>query len=431
MDFINLFKLLNENEVFSSNETNDITTSIHCVMEQYITTNILDIIYPNFDKDLTIYIYNQFIDQLLVLYAEDMEYIIKFKLFNIVKSVKYNIYLSLIPIRSYNYSFIRNIPLNIDHLTNKIINLEGMYQPIQRTPEWYLFRHNLLTASSIWKVFGTQSSKNQLICEKCAPYTKYRQPFLDSPLHWGQKYEPVSVMFYESLYDTTIKEFGCIKHSKYPYIGASPDGVNNNPLNPRYGRMLEIKNIVSRVINGIPKSEYWIQMQIQMETCDLNECDFLETKFIEYENEEEFYADGSITFGIDNKLKGIMILFSNMGNYHYEYAPLFISKEDFDLWEEQVLEKNSNMVWIQNIFWKLDKYSNILVLRNKLWFNSALPIITEFWNIICQEKIMGFEHRKPKKKRSINSVNNIFNNKKCLISKDETKTIIINKLSNE
>ena len=154
-----------------------------------------------------------------------------------------------------------------------------------------------------------------------------------------------------------------------------------------------------------------------METCDLNECDFLETKFVEYKNEEEFNDDGSMTFSVDNKLKGIMILFSNRGNYHYEYAPLFISKENFDLWEEQILEKNSNMVWIQNIFWKLDKYSNILVLRNKLWFNSARQIITEFWDTICQEKITGYDHRKPKKKRSINNDNNIFNNKKCLIYK--------------
>ena len=45
--------------------------------------------------------------------------------------------------------------------------------------------------------------------------------------------------------------------------------------------MLEIKNIVNREINGIPKKEYWIQMQLQMEVCDLGECDFLETRFKE------------------------------------------------------------------------------------------------------------------------------------------------------
>jgi hypothetical protein len=45
--------------------------------------------------------------------------------------------------------------------------------------------------------------------------------------------------------------------------------------------MLEIKNISNRIIDGIPKEEYWVQMQIQMETCDLDECDFVETRFKE------------------------------------------------------------------------------------------------------------------------------------------------------
>jgi len=35
-------------------------------------------------------------------------------------------------------------------------------------------------------------------------------------------------------------------------------------------------------INGIPKEDYWIQMQIQIEVCNLSECDFEKTKFTEY-----------------------------------------------------------------------------------------------------------------------------------------------------
>ena len=34
-------------------------------------------------------------------------------------------------------------------------------------------------------------------------------------------------------------------------------------------------------------------MQLQMEVCDLDECDFLETKFTEYENFKEFCDDGN------------------------------------------------------------------------------------------------------------------------------------------
>ena len=50
---------------------------------------------------------------------------------------------------------------------------------------------------------------------------------INSPLHHGQKYEPISIMFYENMYKTRIKEFGCIQHSRsMPFIGASPDGIN-------------------------------------------------------------------------------------------------------------------------------------------------------------------------------------------------------------
>ena len=113
----------------------------------------------------------------------------------------------------------------------------------------------------------------------------------DSSLHWGVKYEPVSIMLYEQMYGTVVDSFGCIQHPKYKCIGASPDGIVNDTTSQRYGRMLEIKNIVNREITGIPKEEYWIQMQVQLETCDLDECDFLETRFKEYENEAMFYAD--------------------------------------------------------------------------------------------------------------------------------------------
>ena len=111
-----------------------------------------------------------------------------------------------------------------------------------------------------------------------------------------------------------------------------------------------------------------------------------------------------------------MILFSNNGNFHYEYAPLYTAVDNYNKWETEILEKNKEMVWVKNIYWKLQEYSNILVLRNKLWFNTILPQITEFWNTICQEKITGYEHRKPKKRRSNINDNNIFNSKKCLIS---------------
>lgn len=403
IDISNIRYLLEKDTIFTIKDINQLKSSIISLFEDYTINNILDISFPNFDKKLTKFIYEIHINQLIPLYSNYTKHRVKFKLKTLIYRVKRTLYSKIIPCRSYKKSFIRKVSQNKSHLIEKINILKSLPQPTQRTEEWYIYRHNLLTASSIWKVFGTQSSQNQLIYEKCSPYTIYKGASIGSPLHWGQKYEPVSIELYEKLYNTKISDFGCIKHPLYSFIGASPDGINTDISNSRFGRMLEIKNVVNREINGIPKLEYWIQMQVQMETCDLNECDFLETKFIEYENEEQFIADGSFTYSNDHQLKGIMILFSYNGNLHYEYAPLYINKMDYNIWEQQILEKHKDDEWIQTIYWKLEKISNILVLRNKLWFQAALPKIRELWETIEREKITGYEHRAPKKRRSTNS----------------------------
>ena len=312
----------------------------------------------------------------------------------------------------------QNIQSIIEHIKQKP-------QPSQRTDEWYMFRHNLITASNAYKVFESQCTINQLIYEKCQPLKttnddKNAMVNVNTPFHWGQKYEPVSVMLYEYLYNTKVADFGCIKHDNYPFLGASPDGINVDVNSDRFGRMLEIKNIVNREINGIPKKEYWIQMQLQMEVCNLDECDFLETKFIEYENAGEFFKELEDSVVLDKK--GVIIYFHNISEAKpfYVYKPLNIVKiDDILKWEEDMIDlyqsTQHNMTYIKSIYWKLEKLSCVLVLRNKSWFKNNIQTIESVWNIIEKERITGYEHRapnkKPKKEYSINT--NISNG--CLI----------------
>jgi len=198
-----------------------------------------------------------------------------------------------------------------------------------------------------------------------------------------------------------VGDFGCIQHDTYHFIGASPDGINIDPRSPMYGRMLEIKNPVSREIDGVPKKEYWVQMQQQMEVCDLDECDFLETKFIEYVNEDEFNKDGEFAETADGNMKGIIMYFSNKyGNPVYKYKPLDIDNaDDFLVWEEQQMDENEDtMTWIKNIYWKLDQISCVLVQRNQKWFHDNVGAMKELWEIVEKERQTGFSHREPKKR---------------------------------
>lgn len=322
---------------------------------------------------------------------------------------------------------------NDDELLNiekKIQCLREIPQPVQRTPEWYQFRWNLITASNAYKAFESQASINQLIYEKCQPLKSFdedeevKMVNTNTAMHWGQKYEPLSIMIYEAKYGTKVEDFGCIQHPVYKFLGASPDGIVINKESERYGRMLEIKNPVSREITGIPKKEYWTQMQLQMEVCDLDECDFLETKFTEYPDRLAYQFDTSnqvftdseniewfnFCLSKDGKMKGEIIYFhTKEGKPFYLYKPLdCVHPYEINNWQDYAVETYENepynYSYIKTIFWKLDVFSCVQVLRKKDWFKNNIDQLEKIWNIIEQERITGYEHRAPIKKQKKESV---------------------------
>jgi hypothetical protein len=208
-------------------------------------------------------------------------------------------------------------------------------------------------------------------------------------------------MLYEEKYKTKVAEYGCIKHPQFEFLGASPDGINVDKSNSLYGRMLEIKNPTTRVINGIPKEEYWVQMQLQMETCNLDETDFLETQFKEIKdiNVEQFFLLEK------DCRKGIIIQFFNE-TFLYEYMPLDIDNlEKFLVWKEEIFqlhrqeEADNKTIFLRFIFWECLTFSCILVKRNSYWFQSQVPYMVAFWDIIEKERKEGYSHRAPNKKK--------------------------------
>ena len=307
------------------------------------------------------------------------------------------------PPRESGNTFIRKPP-NAAVIDAKLAHIRGKPQPDQRTPEWYTFRHNLLTASNAWKAFESQACMNQLIYEKCKPLKEYEEKeYVNtaSPLHWGQKYEPVSRMIYEHLYKTKVADFGCLQHDTHAFLGASPDGINVDPASERYGRMLEIKNVVNRDITGIPKKEYWIQMQLQMETANLNECDFLETQFVECDNDNDNNQTNH------DKLKGIILYFMKDGKPHYEYEPIGCTRAESEAWFSEAMEINQAHMWVKTIHWRLESMSCVLVLRNKFWFRHAIRVLEGLWKTVeCERNDpAGYEHRAPKRRSPATAIN--------------------------
>jgi putative phage-type endonuclease len=428
----NIGSIINlENQTLNTNYQ-ELILNISNSMFEFINSNLMQLIYDDLYDELheTIYdiYYAQFIDEPIALRLFNISQAdainLLFKTIKICQKLVFKFY---IPRRSYNKTYIIkdscnisiNLTTNFDKLRRQISYLKNIVQAEQKSDEWYIFRRSTLTASNIYKIFQSDYSQSQLIIEKSEPIdvNKFKVTNLNSPLHWGQKYEPVSILYYEHLNNTKVSQFGCIPHSKYSYIAASPDGIVCDESSELFGRMIEIKNVVSREINSIPKMEYWIQMQLQMEVCNLNECDFLETKFTEYLNEQEFVEDVSCQFP-----RGFIMQFYDSGQVYYEYPPFTLNNivdDTYITWTNEQLKKNSSKTYVSNIYWKLEVVSCVLVLRNNLWFKNALPYIEIFWNNLVVERDSGkYKERlstKQKLKRDHDKLTSDFPTSGCLL----------------
>jgi len=399
----------NEREIttieFTEDDFSYIFEDMYEEFDDYYRTNILKISSPKYHKnmidDITEIYFTEWFD-FGICDEDDYDDVEDF----VEQVFESYIIFSGIPKRSILQD-ITETPISISQEKKETIceiikTLSDTPQPAQRTKEWYEFRNNLISASNLWKVFGTEAQVNSIIYEKCSSNENTTTPFSakDSfgSMQWGVKYEKITVMIYESIYKTKLGEFGCIQHSKYPFIGASPDGINVDEASDLYGRMVEIKNIYNREITGIPKQEYWIQTQIQMETCNLDECDFVETRIKEYVDETAFYTDEEHIY------KGVVLSFTdNISSQSvYRYMPLntIIDKETVDEWIETTRDvSKSNGLFIFSIsYWYLDCFSCVLIERNRVWFESALSIIKKTWDIIEKERKTGYQHRVPQRK---------------------------------
>jgi putative phage-type endonuclease len=442
---------------FTEGEIAELTSELYVELDEYMNTHILLLRNPTFYEDMKSYITEltfqhwiefQFCEDL----ESDMEEVAEFV------EQHTSIYLDVCGIEPrsilYESTYESRLPKDNDAIAKQIAYLQEANKnlPKQKTKEWHDFRNGLITASNLWKVFGSESQVNSLIYEKCSQYQtatkgtegqgtaqgKDRSNSLtetvnniESATHWGVKYEPLTVLLYEHIHQTKVAEFGCLPHPDYDFIGASPDGINIDPTSPKYGRMIEIKNIKNREITGIPKEEYWVQTQGQMQTCGLSECDFVETRFLEYATEAEFYDD------TEKEYKGVVLGFMerNIGTTKpsYFYMPLDIplDAESVKQWIRTTKEarKSEDKILFSVCYWYLDEMSCVLIPRNEKWFEAALPKIKAVWETIEHERVNGYEHRNAKKRQPKTQVtqepdgytihNLTLTNSICLIKMDE------------
>ncbi len=375
-------------------DIDELRESMYLIIDDFISNNIEEYRYKDFTHRLFEHTYH-----ILEILYNDIDYLVEINLSELIDEGIYSYFEFYGTKRSETTKI--TTPKNKRPYSQILKHIKKKDTHEQGTIEWFKFRWNHITASSAWKALEKDATKNQIILDKCKPINtaKYSRVNITSATHHGHKFEPLSILIYEYLFDTEISEYGCIENDNYPYLAASPDGINVKIDNPRYGRILEIKNPTSREITGVPKKEYWVQMQMQMECLNLDECDFLETSFKEYKTEDGYLADGEFNKTKEGKRKGIILCFNDGSKPVYKYTPLSIKTfSKYEIWRDEIIDTNPSLTWITDTYWYLETISCVLVRRNKLWFNSVNHKFKAVWDIILEEREKGYEHRKPTKR---------------------------------
>jgi hypothetical protein len=139
-----------------------------------------------------------------------------------------------------------------------------------------------------------------------------------------------------------------------------------------------------------------MQMQGQLEVCDLEECDFLQVKLDEYLDYDDYKSDisedpGKFGFTNIDLPKGYTITYlkpDNENKFHYLYCPLFSSNSQIDIWKEEqnkFLEEN-NYVMKEEKYWKITRYECTLVKRNREWWSNSVVDIYQFYKDLLYYK---------------------------------------------
>lgn len=177
------------------------------------------------------------------------------------------------------------------------VRLKNWKKIPQKTLEWYEKRNNVITASDVSSILEINpfSSKYEVLLKKSNFFNKNDMNKKNSnpATEWGEYHEPFAKKVYETIPlidgERYVHDVGLIYHSKYKWLAASPDGiVESLEKNPKHKWwLLEIKCPYRREFKnkGYKTPSYiWIQIQIQMEVCDLPFCHLLQCKYYKNEN---------------------------------------------------------------------------------------------------------------------------------------------------
>lgn len=253
-----------------------------------------------------------------------------------------------------------------DRCYERVLRLYGAND--QRSDAWHAKRSEMITASEVYSVLGTDAARRDVMMRKLDP--KPAGGSIAPPLLWGTRFEPVAKQLYEEKTGCKITDVSCVQHPVHTFLGASPDGliVPNDDDPRRYGRLVEFKCPMSRKPSDEIPAGYVHQMQMQMECTGIDECEYVEYRFKQVNYSE--WVNSKDT-------KGCFAVYDD-GRVEY-------GKIDGDA---------------QMIYWILMSVKEAFVKKDPEWLSRNLPALRAFWDEVLEHKKNG---TRPTSERSVES----------------------------
>ena len=245
-----------------------------------------------------------------------------------------------------------------DRCYERVLRMYGAND--QRTEAWHAKRSEMITASEVYGVFGSESARREVMMRKLEPKPPGEGNAV-AALLWGTRFEPVAKKIYEERTKCTITDVSCVQHPRYTFLGASPDGliVPNSDDPKRYGRLVEFKCPISRALKAEIPPGYIHQMQMQMECTGIDECEYVEFRFKQVNYSEWLRS---------TEQKGVFTVYES-GKVVY----------DKDIYEDTT----------QVIYWLLTSIKEDFVPKDPEWLPKHLEGLTQFWNEVLEHRKQG------------------------------------------
>jgi len=248
-----------------------------------------------------------------------------------------------------------------DRCFERVLRLYGMND--QRTAQWHAKRGEMITASEVYKIFGTAEGRREVMLRKLEPPVPSDGSNPVPALIWGTRFEPVAKRIYEQETNCTILDVSCVQHPRYSFLGASPDGLiipHDGADVKRYGRLVEFKCPMSRALKDEIPIGYVHQMQMQMECTGINECEYVEFRFKQLSYNEWVKAEGT---------KGSFAVHED-GHVDYD--------------AEHCEEEGGQM-----IYWVLTHMKKDFVPKDPNWITDHITELSKFWDEVVEHRANG------------------------------------------